>query len=236
MRLSVGRWQAIVFDLDDTLYPERDYVLSGFQAVAGWAEIHLQIPKEVGFAELKSLFEQGVRGDTFNRWLAAHNLPENVAISQMVQVYREHIPEIAPFPEVREVLTALGKPYRLGLISDGWRAVQQSKMDALGLEPFFHAVVLSDEWGREAWKPSAKPFKVIVQRLGVDPARTVYVGDNPLKDFLGCRRGGLFGVWVRRIGLEYTALEPPTTEHAPHTVINSLRDLLEMLSQMEENR
>lgn len=232
----MGKWQAVVFDLDDTLYPERDYVLSGFQAVAGWAAIHLQIPKEVGFAELKGLFEQGVRGDTFNRWLAAHNLPEHDAISQMVQVYRRHIPEIAPFPDVPEVLAALRRRYRLGLISDGWLAVQQRKMAALGLDPFFHAVVLSDEWGREAWKPSAKPFEMIIQRLGVDPARTVYVADNPLKDFLGCRRGGLFGVWVRRGGLEYTDLEPPTTEHAPHTVINSLRDLLEMLSQMEESR
>lgn len=234
----MDRWQAVVFDLDDTLYPERDYVLSGFRAVAGWAEIHLKVPQEIGLAELTDLFEQGVRGDTFNRWLAGHkhNLPDHEVIRQMVQVYRQHIPAIAPFPGVPELLAALRRRYRLGLISDGWQEVQRRKMAALGLERFFQAVVLSDEWGREAWKPSAKPFEMIVQRLGVDPARTVYVGDNPLKDFLGCRRGGLFGVWVRRSGLEYTDREPPTAEHAPHTVIASLRDLQKMLAATEESR
>ena len=45
----MSRLEAVVFDLDDTLYPEADYVLSGFQAVADWAEVHL------GIADLSSL-------------------------------------------------------------------------------------------------------------------------------------------------------------------------------------
>lgn len=234
MRRSVSRWQAVVFDLDDTLYPERDYVLSGFRVVAAWAETHLQIPRDQGFAELEALFAQGVRGDTFNRWLEAHQLPAQPAVNKLVRLYREHLPELTPFPEVGEVLTVLRSRYLLGLVSDGWIGVQRRKMASLKLGPFFHAIVLSDEWGREAWKPSAKPFEVLVQRLGVDPARTVYVGDNPVKDFLGCRQLGLFGVRVRRTGLEYTGLEPPTAAHAPHAVITSLNGLMQQLSQMEE--
>ena len=65
-------WQAIVFDLDDTLYPERAYVLSGFRAVAAWAAGELGLPVTQGFAELRRLFDDGVRGDTFNRWLESH--------------------------------------------------------------------------------------------------------------------------------------------------------------------
>ncbi len=56
--------RAVVFDLDDTLYPERAYVLSGFHAVAAWAEEQLKIPRRLGFAELRQLFEDGVRGNT----------------------------------------------------------------------------------------------------------------------------------------------------------------------------
>jgi putative hydrolase of the HAD superfamily len=56
--------RAVIFDLDDILYPERAYVLSGFHAVAAWAEEQLKIPRRLGFAELRQLFEDGVRGNT----------------------------------------------------------------------------------------------------------------------------------------------------------------------------
>jgi len=70
----VPRWRAVVLDLDDTLYPEAAYVRSGFRAVAGRAEGTLGIPAPEGERELVSLFEAGVRGDTFDRWLAARGL------------------------------------------------------------------------------------------------------------------------------------------------------------------
>ena len=60
-KVIVPKWRAIVFDLDDTLYPERDYVLSGFRAIARWAAEHLRIPAEDGYRELAELFAAGVR-------------------------------------------------------------------------------------------------------------------------------------------------------------------------------
>jgi putative hydrolase of the HAD superfamily len=224
-------WQAIVFDLDDTLYPEHDYVLSGFRAVASWAEIHLNIPIEQGYGELGALFYAGVRGDTFDRWLTAHDAAVETLVPQVVQVYRDCRPVLQPFLEVPDLLTRLHQSYRLGLVSDGYIDVQQRKLDALGLASYFDAVVFSDEWGRESWKPSPKPFQAVSQRLDVAPSATTYVGDNPLKDFLGARQIGMFTVQVHRPGGEYAHQAAPTCQHAADHVISSLMELEEILNR-----
>jgi putative hydrolase of the HAD superfamily len=225
----VSRWQAIIFDLDDTLYPERDYVLSGFRAVAAWAAVHLGIPHTHGYAELRNLFEQGVRGDTFDRWLTAHDRHAPALTARLVQVYRDHEPELVPFTGVPELLGTLGQRCRLGLLSDGYLGVQQAKLRSLGLAAAFDAVVFSDTWGRTAWKPSPIPFTAILEKLETEATRAVYVGDNPAKDFLGARRSGLSAIWLRQAGGEYAHQEPPTAEHAPDFTIPSLAALERLL-------
>jgi putative hydrolase of the HAD superfamily len=222
--------QAIVFDLDDTLYPERDYVFSGFRAVATWAEEHLGIPAVQGFIELRRLFEDGVRGDTFDRWLESHGFQPDEWVPRMVQVYREHYPYIAPYPEVPALLQRLRPRYRLGLVTDGYAEVQKRKLTALGLTSCFDALVFSDEWGRQAWKPNSRPFEIALERLEVTGSEAVYVADNPVKDFLGARQVGMWTVRVRRPDGLYSHLEPTWAQYAPDIEIESL-DCLEAILQ-----
>lgn len=225
----MSKWQAIVFDLDDTLYPEHDFVLSGFRAVARWAQEHLSIPSGQGYADLCMLHASGVRGDTFNRWLVAQGFADEALLAQLVQVYRQHLPRLVPFVEVPGLLDRLHRHYRIGLISDGYLDVQRRKLDALELENCFDAIVFSDEFGRTAWKPSIKPFEVILQRLDVAAPATIYVADNPLKDFLGARQTGMFTVRVQRPGCEYAHLAPLTPEHAPDQTFHDLTALETLL-------
>lgn len=232
--MNARAWQAIIFDLDDTLYPERDYVLSGFRAVSAWAEANLNIPAARAFDELKILFDQGVRGDTFNRWLEHYGLNDNGLAQTLVQVYREHRPTLAPFPDVPELLTILRARYRLGLLSDGYLSVQQRKLDALDLADYFDAIVFSDEFGRAAWKPSPQPFRVVVERLAVAPLQAVYIADNPLKDFLGARATGLFTIRARWANGEYTHLNPPAEQYASDLTFDSIQELLEFFRQASE--
>jgi putative hydrolase of the HAD superfamily len=220
-----GARDAVIFDLDDTLYPERDYVLSGFQAVARQCCSELGISAEQAFAELRSLFAQGVRADTFNRWLAMHGRTEAPLVPRLVDVYRQHRPAIRPFPEIPALLARLRPRYRIGLLSDGYLGVQQRKFAALGCGGYFDAVVFSDTWGRSAWKPSAIPYEAAMRLLGVPPGAAVYVADNPRKDFLGARRSGMRSIRLRVPEGEYTALEPETAEHAPDHTVTSLAEL-----------
>jgi len=227
---NAATYQAVIFDMDDTLYPERDFVLSGFTVVATWAERVLGIPADEGYGLLARLFAEGVRGDTFNRWLAAWHVaqPERF-LPEMVAVYREHEPQIRPFPEIPSLLQQLRATCRLGLVSDGYLDVQRRKLRALGLAGCFEAIVFSDEWGRAHWKPDPKPYVVVLKKLGILPEQAVYVADNPKKDFLGARRIGMATIRFCFPSGEYAHLEPPSSEHAPDMVTNSLAGLRQLL-------
>ena len=222
--------KAIVFDLDDTLYPERQYALSGFAAVADWADGSLGIPNEQGYAELEAYFNDGVRGDTFNRWLKAHDLEPDRWIPDMVKAYRDHTPSLEPYPETRDVLKTLADEYRLGLITQGHKPGQQRKLKALDLTEAFEAVVIMGEEDRTDWKPSKVPFQRLLAEMDLQGDQAAYIGDNPLKDFVGARQLGMLTIWVRRPEGEHVDDLPPGPEYLAKIELldlNGLSDALE---------
>lgn len=230
-------WQSVVFDLDDTLYPEKEYVFSGFRAVAAWIENQFGIPTELGFVELCHLFEQGVRGNTFNQWLNKHQLMSERLIGQLISIYREHSPQIRPYFDAVGALQKIGKSSKLGIISDGPLLMQQRKVDALGIKHFFDCIVFSDVWGRENWKPSKRPYVEALLQLQSQPELTVYVGDNPLKDFYGARACGWHSVWLKHENGEYTHLAPPAPSYMPHVIVDSFQELVGYLDKnLRESR
>ncbi|CAK8717198.1 HAD family hydrolase [Candidatus Electrothrix gigas] len=228
--MSTSRFKAIIFDLDDTLYPERQYVLSGFQAVAEWAEQQLGISQQDAFGRLNSLFEQGVRNNTFNLFLEENDLNDDNLIAEMIEVYRCHHPSLTPFPEVPELLKYLSKKYLLGLISDGYLEVQRKKWNALRLSADFQAVIFSDQWGREFWKPSQRPFREALEQLETTSAAACYVGDNPKKDFLGAKEVGMYTIMVQRKGGEYSHLPPPSQSYAADMTVTDLSLLKQIVT------
>jgi putative hydrolase of the HAD superfamily len=217
----VPRTRAVVFDLDDTLYPESAYVRSGFRAVAEEAARRYGVEAEEAYAELESMFESGVRGDTFDRWLRARGIGGGAA--DLVAAYRAHTPTIDPFPEAPPLLARLREQgYALGLLSDGEPAIQYGKLDAIGLRDAFDATLVSGELGRDAWKPSPRGLLALAERLGVEPGEAVYVSDNPAKDFKAARAAGMRSIWVRRPGGVYSHLEPESEDYAPDDQAPSL--------------
>ena len=94
----MSNWHAIVFDLDDTLYLESKYVLSGFRAVADWLCPKIKEDRHAGYRQLEALFNAGVRGDTFNVWLAGYRLAPEDWITPLVEIYRDHTPRLEPLP------------------------------------------------------------------------------------------------------------------------------------------
>lgn len=207
---------AVAFDMDDTLYPERAFVFSGYRAVSEAVEAELGFPI---YDELVKLFQGGRRGDLFTPVLARHlGTVEESYVKSLVAVYRAHRPVIAPFPEAVAVLEEIRGRYRMALISDGIEAVQQRKLDALGLRPLFEAIVMTDAFGREFWKPHPLPFKDCARRLAVASAQMVYVGDNPAKDFITARQLGSRTIRVRRPGTLHAEIRLPPAQEADVTV------------------
>ena len=146
-----------------------------------------------------------------------------------MQVYRDHPPRLQLHPGLRELLVRLGTGRRLGVVSDGWLAVQQRKFQALSLEGLFNAVVFSDEWGPEFWKPHPRPFETMLARLKCPATDAVYIGDNPTKDFIGCRRLNMSTIHLRLPAGVYRDVSPATPDHAADRVVSSIAELAEVL-------
>jgi putative hydrolase of the HAD superfamily len=228
--------QAVLFDLDDTLYPERDYVRSGFRAAAARVEGMLGIPRDTVFEELWGYFQAGVRGNTYNTWLESHGLEAERWVPELVTEYRKHLPDIQLHQGVDELLEELAAIYRLGLITEGHTVSQQNKLKALGLEAVFEVVVITDMEDRAFWKPHTRPYTNALEQLGILPERSVYVGDNPRKDFFGARQLGMHTVRVQWPGGLNTDLQPETPAHGADVSMPDLGTLPDILASFEEEK
>ena len=182
--------RAVVFDLDDTLASEYEYVRSGYRAVA--EELRRRFPEcSLAADRLWALFEESPK-QVFNRFLEENGIAaDEETIKALVGVYRAHVPDIHYYPDVLPLLSFLKeKDFRTGILSDGYEITQRRKVEALHAERDFDRIVLTDALGgREMWKPSLAGFEVIAGELGVALSEILYVGDNPAKDFY-CRRAG----------------------------------------------
>lgn len=197
MDKSVG----VVFDLDDTLYLERDYARSGFHAVGEWCSEWLGLKGVQECAQM--LFDEGRRGNIFDVVLERLGaVPDPSTVARMVRRYREHVPDIKLLPDVVECLTRLeeaGTVY-LSLLTDGNPVSQRSKINALGLRDRFNTTVITGEWGIEYFKPHLRGYQYIESKSVGCQGRFVYIADNPSKDFFAPQILGWNAIRVRRPG------------------------------------
>src|SRR6266705_2275465 len=189
----------LVFDLDDTLYLERDYVHSGFEHVGAYTERELGIPN---FAERAwSLFSAGHRAKIFEEILQEQSIHlERSALDHMVGLYRSHSPKIWLLPDALHCLNVLRGRVRLAIISDGPVEAQRSKVAVLRLDQWFDPILLTEELGRGYSKPSDASFRLVQERFGLAAGCCCYVADNPAKDFVAPRKLGWRTIRIRRIG------------------------------------
>lgn len=175
--------KAIVFDLDDTLYPETDYVKSGFRAVGN--EIEKRFGVKDAYEKLCRYFSVD-KNDVYNRVLRDSNVVFTQSdIADLVGIYRTHKPEIALSEKVKDTLLSLRKNgYKIGIITDGRPVQQRAKIEALGLEKLVHSIIVTDELGgTEFRKPNPTAFETMCKHFQIQPQEMLYVGDNPNKDF-----------------------------------------------------
>lgn len=174
--------QCIVFDVDDTLYLERDYVMSGLKAVDRW------LVKEQGtrgfFPIAWGLFEDGLRRVIFNEALARlGRRPDPKLIEEMVRVYRLHEPQIELLADARRCLQGLQNSYQLAALTGGPPESQHAKVEALGLTNWCIPIIYAGLKGASLDKPHPRPFLELERRSGFSGADCIYVSDNPTKDF-----------------------------------------------------
>lgn len=220
--------KAVIFDLDDTLYPEIEYVRSGFKAVARYLQKKAQTDADSIFRELMDVLRQQGRGKVFDFVLGRLNISSPILISTLVWVYRSHRPQIRLYDDAMETLAVLKEHnIRPGLLTDGMGSVQWKKIEALGLEKTFDMVLCSDEIGPGYWKPSHVPFKIALDLLDVSSHDVAYVGDNPQKDFAAPNVLGMKTIQVTTAGdRAHISERAPNPSFEPGFVVRSLKDIL----------
>lgn len=187
----------LVFDMDDTLYDEKTYVISGFRAVAA----HLKRKYRLNSDEtcnfmLKDLKENG-RGKIFNNVLAKYSLENKKRVRELLSVYRKHKPKIKLYGDSERIFNRF-KNYPLYIVTDGNVNVQNNKCRALRLENYVDKIFITYRYGIKNAKPNTYCFKKILKLENSGPANMIYVADNPNKDFVNLNREGYNTVRIMR--------------------------------------
>jgi len=178
--------KAIIFDLDDTLILESEYVLSGFREVSKYVSMKYLKGKgeESIYNYLKEIFLRQGRKQIFNKLYRDFNIvkvSESTFIDNLVSIYRGHKPNISVDKKIIGGLTAIKLlGIKIGLLTDGLPLMQMNKVEALGFKHVFDEIVYS--WEINCPKPEPAGIEFILNRLDVKPGDSYMIGDNPFHD------------------------------------------------------
>ena len=219
----------LIFDLDDTLYPEHTFVESGFSAVAtmlanefGWEERQ----SKVHMLDILSLKGRGV---VFDELLRSHGAYSARLVQRCVQTYRQHLPGgIALYPEAQAFMNK-NRGRAMYLVTDGNKNVQANKVKALGLETYFKKIFITHRYGVHHAKPSVHCFSLIREIEKCYWSDLAYIGDNPAKDFVNLNPLNVLTIRVKTG--EHAAVKAKTGFDA-RIHINSIQNLPSILNEV----
>jgi putative hydrolase of the HAD superfamily len=183
--------RAVLFDLDDTLYPHRRFVRSGFAEVAR----HLQRTRGLDPVAVFRRLVRASRGPSRGLELQTLESLCDREVARLVEIIRGHDPELALPAISRQVLAALrADRWRIGVLTNGAPEIQARKIRALGLVRSVDAIVYAAACGTGAGKPDPVAFAEAAARLGVAPRHIVMVGDDERCDVAGALAAGMHAV------------------------------------------
>lgn len=215
MDIRVDSNTAIVFDLDDTLYNELDYLKSAYRKLA--EKLAPDTPDHL-FVDLFSRYRN--QENTFEYVSQSFGIP----MTELLDFYRNHNPDITPFNGVKELLEAIKtRGGKVGIITDGRSVTQRNKIQALQIDPFIDHIVISEEIGTE--KPNEQNYRRIERQL---QCRThYYIGDNLKKDFITPNKLGwnTVGLIDNGLNIHSNAYRHMNEQHMPQELIFTIEEL-----------
>lgn len=193
MQLKIDSKTFLIFDLDDTLFQEIDFLKSAYA----------HISSKISMSEQRGIYnrmlEKYQRKENVFEWLVSEyrqSLPE-VTVQWLLKEYREHIPTIAlSEATIAFMRIASERTVPMGLITDGRSITQRNKLKALGIEHYFQDIIISEEFGSE--KPDEKNYLYFEKKY---PGMNFYFfGDNTSKDFIVPARLHWTTICIKNVG------------------------------------
>lgn len=191
--------QAILFDLDSTLYDPTQYYLGAFRDIGRLLAKRYARDEARLAEELEALWRQRTSRDPqlFDSFLDEQGLPGQ-EVATLVECFHSHRPELALYPDAQRLLDALHGRLPMGLITNGHAGMQRAKVEALELEQWLRPIVCTGEHPPEWRKPGHAAFASVCSAWGLRPDEVVYLGDDPRVDPGGPRAIGMPVVRLRR--------------------------------------
>tara|TARA_Y100000591_G_scaffold331958_1_gene367561 strand:+ start:1401 stop:2069 length:669 start_codon:yes stop_codon:yes gene_type:complete len=220
-------YNAIIFDLDDTLYKEIDYVMSGFKAVSTFVAGKTNQNHNLLLKNL--ILNYNADLNPFLSLIDKYSL--DITIKEMKNIYRSHIPTIQMDMNTKNILTILKRRNELrGLMTDGRTIQQRNKIKSLGLEQYFSDILISGEFGSE--KPNIANYSYFMKNENNLNTKYFYIGDNPKKDFKSANELGWITICLRDNGRNiHNQSFLLKKEYLPMHIIDSIEDLLAIIDE-----
>ena len=221
--------QAVIFDLDNTLthrdlstHAYSQHLLDSFKDVlidADQAQIYNIVRR----------IDNG--GYTIKELLTHNSIGASVAYALLQELNWKHPPsleELSAFwfsqfgqcavamPQLVQVLEELkSKNYKLAVISNGGHETRMGIIQGLGIAHYFDEIISSGAFGKS--KPHPEIFLHTAEKLAVQPAQCLYIGDHPINDVQGAKNAGMYALWMEGFHTETDDIEHKI-QHLPEIV------------------
>lgn len=221
--------KAVLFDLDDTLWPIVPVIERAEHILFDWLADHAPaVASQFSIESLRARRQQLMATDPVYQLdlrrlrhagltEAFLNAGEDVAlVDKAMEIFSHARNQVTPFDDVLPTLARLRGLVPLGSVSNG-----VADLEAIGIAHYFHASLAAYRIG--CAKPDTAIFHAACEAMGVAPQEAVYVGDDPLLDVQGAQQAGLQGIWINRPELAPARKLPAHV--CPDAICNSFIEL-----------
>ncbi len=177
----------------------------------------------------KSTLLEACERELWTKWLLPDYPYDRIAplAGGLTRLWRDHDGRRIPRSDAKTTIVELDRRgYILGIIANTITETEiPDWMEADGVTQYFKAVVLSSKVALR--KPNPEIYWEAARRVGVEPGKCAYVGDNPVRDVQGTQAAG-FGLMILFMEPATLAKEPPNIEVKPDYTICETRELLDI--------
>lgn len=221
--------KAVLFDLDDTLWPIVPVIKQAERVLHDWLAEHAPgVARQFSIDMLRTRRMQLMETEPRFRYdlhaLRHAGLTEafvaagedTTRIEHAMTVFAAARNRVTLFEDVLPTLAHLSGRVKVGSVSNG-----AADLEVIGLAHHFHVSIAAHRMG--CAKPDAAIFHAACEALQVAPEEAVYVGDDPVLDVEGAQNAGLRAVWMNRA--ELGAARSLPSHVRPDAICASLHEL-----------
>jgi 2-haloalkanoic acid dehalogenase type II len=225
--------KAVLFDLDDTLWPVETVIMQAELTLYQWMEVHTpKVVQNVTIESMRKRRQALVKTNPrfeYDLWALRHTMLSQVfhefgsdqsLADQAMAVFAHARNQVQLYDDVIPVLKQLNLEVSLGSISNGFADLQ-----SIGLASYFKVSLAAHSFG--CAKPDPRIFRAACAALDLRPQEVLFVGDDLALDVAAAQQVGMQGIWMNR---RYLKAEETRHRHVrPDATISDLTQIFTYL-------